>query len=450
MAWRIGDTFTGLTDAAEKTGHAVEMAVAARELAVAASDPHRKRVIARYVFVYLDDVIRFGAAWRNQLARQDSTSAAAESASPPLDRLRRDWDDYQHVRDYIAAKRQRRDADAASDQLVSFKLWAEIGELSVVTLVDDAVEFYVQLAAVSGVSSVDLAPTVPELRGRALDALDPVNEEGLISITASSFGAGRASAFPIRMGGEIGRLVPLINDVAENVVTLREIAPLVDRGSALDRLVRCQLPAEMNELLRLAVGPAPDARPASGQSLLDLYSEPGAPPAPKEQLEGLRNAIAPTTRNEIHDWRNRLGAHIDAPTPWSELRAGIDSMDLESSGMLALADSVLLWLDTCACSLAGPLPLLFPVRHAKSVIDRNPELRRALAFDDPDADDGVGSRPSALPPPELDTPYGVWVPAPAGVPLSAVVAGMQAARGREVQARVKAPGPSARQGRRSR
>lgn len=214
--------------------------------------------------------------------------------------------------------------------------------------------------------------------------------------------------------------------------------------------MRCQLPSEVNELLRLAVGPAPSAPPSSDPSLVDLYSEPGAPRCPKEQLEGLRDAVAVSTRDEIYDWRNRLGAHIDASTPWSELQAGIDSMELESNGMLALADNVVLWLDVCACSPAGPLALLFPVRQAKSVIDRNPELREALMFDDPDSEDGVGNRPSALPPPTLDSPYGVWVPGPAGVPLSAVVAGMHAARSREVRARVEAAQERAQERRRAR
>lgn len=201
------------------------------------------------------------------------------------------------------------------------------------TLVDDAVEFYVQLATVSAVSLVDLAPAVPDRVAHTLDALDPVNDEGLISITASSFGAGRASAFPIRMGGEIGRLVPLINDVAEHVVTLREIVPFVKHGSALDRLLRCQLPSEINELLRLAVGPAPGAPSSSDRSLLGLYSEPGAPSGPKTPLEGLRDAIASSTRKEIHDWRNRLwvptsmrprrGANFRRElTPWLLSRMG--------------------------------------------------------------------------------------------------------------------------------
>ena len=66
------------------------MAIAARALARAANSPHRKRVVARYVFVYIDDVIRLGAPWRNQVRRQQTGRAAADSALPSLTRLRQD------------------------------------------------------------------------------------------------------------------------------------------------------------------------------------------------------------------------------------------------------------------------------------------------------------------------------------------------------------------------
>lgn len=66
------------------------MAIAAPGLADAADDDHRRRVVARYVFVYLDDVIKFAERWRNQLLNTTTTRAAAESAPPALDRLRQD------------------------------------------------------------------------------------------------------------------------------------------------------------------------------------------------------------------------------------------------------------------------------------------------------------------------------------------------------------------------
>src|SRR5664280_885867 len=151
-----------MRDVAEKTRHAVQMALVARELVRSAPDAHRKRVLGRYVFVYLHDVVRFGASWRNAVRRRKGLKDAAESALPALERLRRDWQHYQEVRHYIGAKRQPRDlSDDRTDELASFRLWAEIGELAIDTLVDDAVELYAQLAAVTPLPRVDYAPTLP-------------------------------------------------------------------------------------------------------------------------------------------------------------------------------------------------------------------------------------------------------------------------------------------------
>jgi hypothetical protein len=136
-----------MIDLPKKTRHAVEMAVAARALAAAAPTDHRKRVLARYVFVYLHDVIRFAPAWRNALVRDPRSRATAEAAKPALERLRRDWETYADIRHYLAAKRQpRHPGDKAADQLAAFRLWADIGDLSVETLTDDALEIYAQLA----------------------------------------------------------------------------------------------------------------------------------------------------------------------------------------------------------------------------------------------------------------------------------------------------------------
>src|ERR1700733_4287198 len=192
-----------MQDIPEKTHHAVQMAVVARLLASAAPDPHRKRVIARYVFVYLDDVVRFAPAWRNQLLGAASTKAAGESALPALTRLRNDWEHYEDVRNFIAAKRQPRDPrDPVTNEIDGFKLWADIGSLAVDALVDDAIEIYAQLASVTSAPHLDLDPTIPEAVVEALNDLDPVGEDAALEIVATSFGADRAGAITLRMGGD--------------------------------------------------------------------------------------------------------------------------------------------------------------------------------------------------------------------------------------------------------
>ena len=70
-----------------------------------------------------------------------------------------------------------------------------------------------------------------------------------------------------------------MNDVAENLQTLRALITPTAGQPVFEELLRCQLPAELYELLRLAIGPE-DGAPASSQaSLPELYSQPGIMPA---------------------------------------------------------------------------------------------------------------------------------------------------------------------------
>lgn len=48
------------------------------------------------------------------------------------------------------------------------------------------------------------------------------------------------------MGGDIGRLAPLINDVAENLQTLRALVPIVGSEPTFNRLLRCQVLSKLN------------------------------------------------------------------------------------------------------------------------------------------------------------------------------------------------------------
>jgi hypothetical protein len=369
-----------MRDAPEKTRHSLEMALAARALARAAPDSHYKRVLARYVFVHLDDVIRFGSAWRNEVRAQ--SEPAFRAAQPALERLRGDWDGrFADIRDYIGAKRQPRSSDIAADELESFRLWADIGELSVDTLLDDAVEFYSQLAAVSGLSELDYDPKAPDGATEAIRALRPLGEESFLELTATSFGAARGPSVRVRMGGEIGRIIPLINDIAEALVTLQMLWPAVQGSPLFERLIRCQLPSELNELLRLSVGSYPSAA-SQPKSLLALYEDPGMPKAPTDQLRGLRDFIAPSTRAELLEWRNKVGAHTDAELPWEEIDESIDGLDV--APVLVLVNEVLLWLDGAACAVQGPLPLLLPERHLRSMHESAMESTASLDYADPD------------------------------------------------------------------
>lgn len=421
-----------MEDVPEKVRHAVQMAVVARTLAGATPDPYRQRVVARYVFVYLDDVVRYAPAWRNTLRRDPKTSAAADSAEPALTRLRADWRHYEDIRNFIAAKRQLRDPLAPeANEIDGLRRWGDIGTLAVDTLVDDAIEIYAQLGSVSNLDPVELSPAIPQEVVEALAALDPIGEEGALAVVTTSFGAARAGAVTLRMGGEVGRLVPLINDVVENIQTLSAILRPADANPLLMRLLQCQLPSEIYELLRLTLGAEPGAPASSQASLLALYQRPDAPPRPRAQLEAMQDYVDRCLqRAELRRYRNELGAHIDDDAPWPKLEEGMSSIDL--GALSRVTQQALEYLECCAVEPGGPFPLLFPSRQLATLVATQPTT--AVEYDDPDAADTMANLPSSGPPAGFGSGHTVWVRG-AGTYGSAAVAGMHARRATELRER---------------
>lgn len=426
-----------MVDLAQKTRHAVEMACAARSLARAAPSDHLKRVLARYVFVYLHDVTKFSAAWRNQLLGVERTRLTAVAAVPALKRLRTDWETYKDIRHYLGAKRQLRDpADAASDQLATFELWSEIGQLSVETLVDDAVELYVQLAALEQLGTIDAEPVVSDTSIAALASIEPVGDEAFLEVNASSFGSAKPNTVVLRMGGDIGRLVPLINDVAESALVLARLSAVEDLDDPIRRLVACALPSEISELLRLSIGPplSVQRHTLDTSSLLAYFRKPKRSPDARVVLEHLDNSISQQTQEELLDWRDRLGAHTDENTAWGDLRAGIDSMDLGE--MVELLDWIELNLVHAACTQGGPVLLMLGTRRLKTLL---PTLgyEGGLPYEDADSNAKPGDLRSALPPTYADSEYAIWINGPQGSILSGAIAGMVAGRSKQVTERLE-------------
>jgi hypothetical protein len=414
------------------------MAAAARALARAAPSDHLKRVLGRYAFVHLHDVDRFARVWRNQLLKDPATKLTAEAAMPALTRLGTDWTTYREVRHYLAAKRQPRDdADPAIDQLSSFELWADIGLLSVETLVDDAIELYYQLAAMAALPPIEPEPEPFVSVLAALAAFHPVGEEAFLEVNASTFAAARPNTASIRMGGAIGRLIPLINDVAESAALMSALARAPDLGGPIERLVTCALPSEIHELLRLTIGPPDSVQQHSPDtsSLLALYAASPRPPDALTVLRHLDSTFPQDTQESLLDWRNRLGAHTDDETPWSELEAGIEATDL--ANYTRMFDHIELNLEHAACTAGGPVLMMLGARRLKSLFPLEGYAKH-LAYDDTDASSEPGELRSSLPPAYADSEHVIWVNGPEGSHLTAAVAGMIAGRSRDVTERLEA------------
>jgi hypothetical protein len=352
---------------------------------------------------------------------------------PALERLRGDWKVYEDVRHFLAAKRQVRDqADAAADQLATFELWAEIGELSIETLVDDAFEVYVQLAALCSMGAIDPAPAVSGAALAALAEVEPVGDEAFLELNAASFASARPNTVALRMGGRLGGLLALVNDVAESASILARLAQVDDLGAPIERLVTCALPSEISELMRLSIGPplSFQAHTPDSTSLLAYYGMPDKAPDPLSVLEGLSGSIAEQTKEQLLDWRDRLGAHTDEDTPWAVLEEGIESEG--TSDLIGLLEWIEVNLEYAAAVPGGPSLLMLGTRQMKTLF-ASAGYAQGLPYDDPDVD--PGNLGSALPPEHADSEYVVWVSGPRGSALTAAVAGMIAARSAEVAER---------------
>jgi hypothetical protein len=170
------------------------------------------------------------------------------------------------------------------------------------------------------------------------------------------------------MGGVVGRLIPLINDVAESALLLAQLAAVSELKGPIGRLVICALPSEISELLRLSIGPpaAAQAYARDTDSLLAHYRIATRSPDPLAVLENLEKSIPQRTRDTLQDWRNRLGAHTDEDTPWSDLEAEIESAKL--GDYIELLEWIELNLEVTACRPGGPPLLLLGSRRFKTLL----------------------------------------------------------------------------------
>jgi hypothetical protein len=172
------------------------------------------------------------------------------------------------------------------------------------------------------------------------------------------------------------------------------------------------------------------------------YNQP--PSAPRQgrrpsdvrrALTELRRSIPVQALQNFWDWRNQLGAHIDTDVAWQELEKSIDEMSLEDC--VRFLDHVELHLEAAAAWPGGPVLLLMRDRHFKTILPES-GYEGGLSYSEDDGSVDPGGLLSALPPPHADSEFAVSVAGSGGSRLTAAVAGMIAARGREVREKLQA------------
>lgn len=217
------------------------MMAAASVLATTAPDDFRRRVVARWVFVYCHEFIRWARRAKNQLRARKDLRETVRGLERALDELeKRDWGSYEDIRHRIAAHRQSVPGPLTTSIPQTSEMWTDISDATVRILSDDTRAIWNRIAGVHGIPTLDSFPPIsPELQ----TAIDERGYEpaptGLLS-GVGSFDATREDAAFIIQGGDLGEQNRQLVDAVRNIRTLSQLWLAVNGHEPFWRVVRPQ------------------------------------------------------------------------------------------------------------------------------------------------------------------------------------------------------------------
>jgi hypothetical protein len=332
-----------MVDPPGKARHCTLMLLAAAALADCAPDDVQQRALARYTFLYADALLDWARRWRNQLKREPASRGQVRAAKVELDRLAVALDAAGGVRDYLAAKRQSVEGFRADDIEATTLLWEAVNPQNVQSIGRAAISVYDTLndASAAGESIVAQLGLSPAHRAAVRAAL-PARDPAYWHLAADTAADLRAFTLPAAQGGNLGRRIAQINDVANHLDVLLRIAPIVQDALPYDWLVRSAMVVELSGLLDLTVGPPPSFKHNVMYSLLDLCRQ-GRPQEAADELERLRGSIGNEGWDYVRWMRNTIGAHVDDDLTMFHIHRHL--IELDYQGVIRLAEHVLNWLD---------------------------------------------------------------------------------------------------------
>ena len=332
-----------IVDPPGKARHCTLMLLAASVLADCAPEDNQQRALARYTFLYADALLEWARRWRNQLKHDSVTRARAQAAKPAVQELATVLDTADGVRDYLAAKRQPVQAMRADDIEATAALWVAVNPYIVQTICAAAIRAYDELNQARDQSeSVVQLLGLPAAMQKEVRAALPERDHDYWYLAADTAADLRPHTLPAAQGGNLGRLIAQINDVAGHLDVLLRIAPVVYGALIYDWLVRSAMLVELNALLDLTLGPPPSHGPNVMYPLVDLCRL-GRVKDAADDLDRLRASIGGEGWDHVRWMRNRIGAHIDSNLTMFHLHEHL--IDLDYRGVIKLAEHVLDWLD---------------------------------------------------------------------------------------------------------
>jgi hypothetical protein len=325
-----------MTDAPGKARHATVMLLAAGALADCAPEVVQKRTLARYSFLFGEAALEWLRRWRNQLKRaaDSSLQARAREAEPAVKSLAATLSSSGQVRHYLAAKRQSAGAMRADDMDATRLLWLAVNPTNVQAIGWAAIEAFETLRGDADGAPVLEMVGLPAEHRQAITRSLPRRDPNHWYVAADTAADLREFTLPAASGGELGRRIAQINDIAVHLDTLLAIAPICEHAFYYDWLVRSAVVVELNALLDLTLGPPPHHRRNVIYPLLDLCRNERTAVA-HEELVDLRDAIGAEEWDYVRLARNKIGAHIDSRLSMYEIHRHL--LFLDYRGIVRLA-----------------------------------------------------------------------------------------------------------------
>ncbi len=316
------------SETALKARYCAQMMAAATVLATTAPDDFRRRVVARWTFVYCHEFIRWARRAKNELRGRKELRGTVRELERALDDLEgRDWGSYEEIRHRIAAHRQTFDSTLTTSIPQGNELWTDIADAAVRVLSEDARAISNRIAAVHAIPTLDRFPPVtPELQAAIDERGYEAASTGLVS-GVGSFDATREEAVFIIQGGDLGEHNRQLVDAVRNIRTLSQLWLAVNGHEPFWRVVLASTVTESCTLVDLMYTRASSSSGQHQFSLLSLLErdEPRSQAVPV--LRHGRDALDPAALAHVRHLRNRVGAHVDERLSVNQISHVMQSFD---------------------------------------------------------------------------------------------------------------------------
>ncbi|TAF08198.1 MAG: hypothetical protein EAZ77_07440 [Nostocales cyanobacterium] len=283
----------------------------------------QKRVVARYVLVYLDSFFKFAGELKNQIDRNTIgiSKQKIKKNSQNINKLQHDDYEsfYSKIRDKLAAHRK----DLSIVELV--EVWNEIDNTTVKVFVQDAIDIYKSMGELNSIiprfiSSPDLANL--ELQERLNDLF---NEPIQIEISSDNLAPTRQNTIYALASNELQERVFQIVSISKTLFYIIKLENTFIVGQDTHRLWKVMV---ILDIFNFIDNIYPRAERYKIKSLLEICQE--------SQLRGYSILNAAYNSRDIlredkfRQIRNKIAAHVEVKkeTSIAELLAELDSIDI--------------------------------------------------------------------------------------------------------------------------